>query len=105
MSYNKRILQVAMIACLSGMVEGHDDMWGIRNGLRNAQKFWEYVDENLGDGAWSMAARTSESFAKASYLCAISTFSSLLASYNSDAATPDSWPLGLQFMPSGRCNS
>lgn len=50
MSYNKRILQVFMIACLSGMVEGHDDVWGIRNGLRNAQKFWEYVDENLGDG-------------------------------------------------------
>jgi hypothetical protein len=45
MSYNERVLQIIFIACLSGMVESHDDQWGIRWSLRETQKFWDVVEE------------------------------------------------------------
>ena len=45
MSYTQRVIQVFFIACLSGMVEAHDDQWGIRWSLRETQQFWDSVEE------------------------------------------------------------
>jgi len=44
MSYNEKVLQVFFIACLSGLVEAHDGLWGIRWSLKETQKFWDIIE-------------------------------------------------------------
>ena len=46
MTYTQRVLQILLLACLTGLVVSEDDYIGVRYSMRIRSEFWESLESD-----------------------------------------------------------